>query len=117
MDPGGDTSHTPGEDLRLALAGGCSLIGRQLTRGESQVVMDWMGLSRQARALYGRLFLRRDRLVRESDLRQRYAEVGSPSEALDDLEQAGFVWRSPRHPLPVAWLNVKACGHLENRCA
>ena len=41
MEPISDTSPTPGDDLRQALAGGMSLIGRLLTRGEVQVVSDW----------------------------------------------------------------------------
>ena len=104
MEPAADTSPTPGEDLRQALAGGRSLIGRQLTRGETHVVDSWMSLSCEAQALYGRLFARRDRLIREADLGDRYPEVPSPQATLTELDTHGFVWRSATQVLPVSWL-------------
>ena len=121
MEPVTDTSPTPGDDLRQALVGGLSLIGRQLTRGEVQVVTDWLALTSNARALYGRLFVRRDRMLAEGTLSDRYAEVDSATGALDELDRAGFVWRSASHAVSTSWLldlyDRTELAQLSKRCA
>jgi hypothetical protein len=103
MQSTGDTAPSPGADLECAVDGGLALIGRLLTRGEAQVLADWRALPSDARSLYGRLFVRRDRLLPRAGLCDNYAEVADPEAAVRALSEAGFLWRNPEHPLPVSW--------------
>jgi len=92
----------PLADLERALEGGKAVIGHLLTRGEWVVLSQWTELPTQARALYARLFARKDRLVALDSLVDSYAEVPDVGCAVAALAERGFAWTTSEL-LPVAW--------------
>ena len=66
------------------------------------MVHQWTGLPDDARALYARLFSRKDRLISVDGIRGSYPELPEAAGAVAALDGAGFAWTTSQW-LPLSW--------------